>query len=144
MQKDDTVRLLRECDSGAKMGVQGIEDVLKHVKGETLRKTLAENKTAFTELAGSVQKELARFGDEGKSPNPVVQAMSWIKTGVALTADDSDAKAAEMITDGCNMGIKSLNGFLNDYPDAEKEARDVCKKLIGLQAKLTAEMREYL
>ena len=42
MIEDDTIKLLRECDSGIKMGVASIEDVLDYVHDETFRKYLVE------------------------------------------------------------------------------------------------------
>ena len=34
MIEQDTVKLLRECDAGVKMGISSIDDVLKYVKSE--------------------------------------------------------------------------------------------------------------
>ena len=39
---NDTVRLLRECNAGLKMGENAIERVLPHVKSEELRTALEE------------------------------------------------------------------------------------------------------
>ena len=37
MIEQDTVRLLRECDAGVKMGVDAIEQTLPHVKSAKLK-----------------------------------------------------------------------------------------------------------
>ena len=37
MIEQDTIKLLRECDAGVKMGVSSIDDVLKYVKSEKER-----------------------------------------------------------------------------------------------------------
>ncbi len=42
MIEQDTVRLLRECDAGTKMGISSIEDVLSHVRAEELETLLAD------------------------------------------------------------------------------------------------------
>ena len=39
--------------------------------------------------------------------------MSWMKVGVKMGLDDSDKTVADLMTDGCNMGVKSLNRYLN-------------------------------
>ena len=44
MVEQDTIRLLRECDAGVKMGISSIEDVLDHVKDTDLKQNLAESK----------------------------------------------------------------------------------------------------
>ena len=40
MIEQDTIKLLRECDAGIKMGVSSIEDVIDDVKDENLKKIL--------------------------------------------------------------------------------------------------------
>ena len=44
MIEQDTIKLLRECDAGVKMGTSSIEDVLDNVKGEKLEKLLTDCK----------------------------------------------------------------------------------------------------
>ena len=87
---------------------------------------------------------LHRFHDEGKEPNPIAQGMSWIKTGAMLTMNESDATIADLITDGCNMGVKSLNRYLNQYEAASEDAKDITKRLIALEEKLAEDIRRFL
>lgn len=56
----------------------------------------------------------------------------------------SDSTAAALVTDGCNMGVKSLNQYLNEYEAADEHSKDVAKRLIHLEEKLTADMLGYL
>ena len=53
-------------------------------------------------------KTYDEYHDDGKDPNPMAKGMSWIKTNVKLVIDESDNTIADLITDGCNMGVKSL------------------------------------
>ena len=54
MIEQDTIKLLRECDSGIKMGVSAIDEVLKYVHDEELKKylqdSLAENEKIKNDL----------------------------------------------------------------------------------------------
>ena len=109
MIEQDTVKLLRECDAGVKMGVASIEDVLDNVHAEPLRRRLTDCKAEHKELEREIQGLLDRYQDDGKAPNPMAKGMSWIKTNVKLAMEPSDATVADLMTDGCNMGVKSLN-----------------------------------
>ena len=144
MIEQDTIKLLRECDAGIKMGVSSIEDVLDHVKNKDLRTNLTRCRDEHNALKSDIQKELDRFHDDGKDPNPIAKGMSWIKTNVKLGMDDSDKVVADLLTDGCNMGVKSLRKYLNQYETADEKAKDITKRLIQLEEKLTAQLREYL
>ena len=87
---------------------------------------------------------LARYGDAGKEPSPVAKGMSWMKTNVKLALEESDETVADLITEGCNMGVKSLSRYLNQYEAAEEQAKDIAKRLIHLESGLAQEMQPYL
>ena len=91
-----------------------------------------------------MQELLERYEDEGKEPNPVVKSMSWMKTNMKMMVDDSDATVADLMTDGCNMGVKSLSRYLNQYAAADETSKDICKRLIKLEEDLSVKMRDYL
>ena len=144
MIEKDTVKLLRECDAGVKMGVSSIEDVLPDVKNSDLKKLLADCKDKHEVLSGDLEKLLHEYHDDGKDPNPIAQGMSWIKTNFKLGIEDSDNTVADLMTDGCNMGVKSLNRYLNEYKAADEVSKDIAKRLINLEEGLAVEIRRYL
>lgn len=140
----DTVRLLRECDAGIKMGVKSIDDVLDYVHSQDLKELLNACKDEHDKLNIEIQKLLERYKDEGKEPNPIAKSMSWMKTNMKLVMNESDHTIADLMTDGCNMGVKSLNKYLNEYKAADEVSKDIAKRLINLEEKLTVDMRDYL
>ena len=144
MIEQDTIKLLRECDAGVKMGVASIEDVLDHVEKPDFRKKLMGCKDEHQQLKAEIQSHLDRFHDEGKNPNPIAKGMSWMKTNMKLGMEDTDATIAELMTDGCNMGVKSLNKYLNQYVAADEKSKDICKRLINLEEDLIVQMRQFL
>ncbi|MBQ8532534.1 MAG: hypothetical protein IJ432_03770 [Clostridia bacterium] len=144
MIEQDTVKLLRECDSGIKMGTTSIEDVLDYVHDDTFRKYLTDCKNEHTKLKEEIQTLLDKYNDEGKDPNPMAKGMSWMKTNVKLIMDESDKTIADLITDGCNMGVKSLNRYLNQYKAADEKSKDITKRLINLEEKLAIDIRSFL
>jgi hypothetical protein len=144
MVERDTVRLLRECDSGVKMGISAIDEVIDHVKADRLRSTLSESKRESEQLQTDLQQVLEDYHDEGKDPNPVVQGMSWVKTNWELLIDGTDSKIAELMIDGCNMGIKSLSRYMNQYKAADERSKELAKRLISSEEKLSNNMRQYI
>ncbi len=144
MIEQDTVKLLRECDAGIKMGVSAIDDVLEYVHDDKLKETLSHSKDEHNALKHEISSQLDRFHDDGKEPNPVAKSMSWMKTNVKLIMDESDATIADLITDGCHMGTKSLNRYLNQYKAADEYSKDITKKLIAMEDTLSQDLRQYL
>ena len=144
MIEKDTIRLLRECDAGIKMGVASIADVYDSVSSQKMKDCLNACKDEHDSLDKELQEQLGRFRDEGKNPNIMAKSMSWMKTNMKLAMEKSDATVADLMTDGCNLGVKSLNKYLNEYKAADERSKDICKRLINLEEKLTHQMREFL
>ena len=144
MIEQDTIKLLRECDAGVKMGISSIDDVLEHVKKEDFRKKLTKCRAEHEDLQIKILQELEKYQDDGKNPNPIAKGMSWMKTNMKLSMEESDATIAELMTDGCNMGVKSLNRYLNQYKAADEVSKDMAKRLINLEEKLAVDIRQYL
>ena len=144
MVEQDTVKLLRECDAGVKMGIASIDDVLGHVDCDAFHKKLSDCKKEHDQLQCEIQQLLGKYKDEGKDPNPIAKGMSWVKTNMKLGMDDSNATVADLMTDGCNMGVKSLNRYLNQYTAADEVSKDITKRLINLEEKLAIDIRQYL
>ena len=144
MVEPDTVKLLRECDAGVKMGISSIDDVLDYVRSEDFKRQLTKCKAEHEKLEREIDDLLNKYHDDGKAPSPMAQGMSWIKTNVKLAMNESDGTIADLMTDGCNMGVKSLNQYLNQYKAADEVSKDIAKRLINLEEKLTVDIRGYL
>ncbi|MBE5818117.1 MAG: hypothetical protein E7312_03585 [Clostridiales bacterium] len=144
MVEQDTIRLLRECDAGVQMGTKSIDDVFEYVSSKRFRTLLTDCKAEHDKLNTEIRNLLDKYGDDGKAPNPMAEGMSWIKTNVMLMMNESDRTVADLMTDGCNMGVKSLNKYLNDYKAADEVSKDIAKRLINLEEKLAIDIRDFL
>ncbi len=144
MIQEDTIKLLRECNAGIKMGVDSIDEILDETTDRKLIKMLRETMDEHKRLGSETHRLLNRYGDEGKDPNPLAKSMSWIKTNVMMAVDAGDNTIADLITDGCNMGVKSLSRYLNKYEAADEESKNIAKQLIACESDLAQGLRAYL
>ena len=144
MVEQDTIKLLRECDAGVKMGISSIDDVLDDVKDSEFKKLLSTCKEENKKLDCEIHELLKGYNDDGKEPAIMAKGMSWMKTNVMMAMDASDKTIADLMTDGCNMGVKSLNKYLNKYEAADEKSKDITKRLINIEEKLLVDIRKYL
>jgi hypothetical protein len=144
MEENDTVKLLRECDSGVKMGISSIDDVLGNVKNDTLLKILESSKSEHEKIENEIDNMLIYNGSTEKEPGVIAKGMSQIMTGVKIAAEPSDAVIADIMTDGCNMGVKSLSRYLNQYKAADEKSKDTAGRLIKLEERLCTDVRCFL
>lgn len=140
----DTIKLLKECNAGIKMGVSSIDEVMNYVKNQDLKNCLSRCKEKHEKLGNETHSLLNEYHDSGKEPNPIAKGMSWMKTNFKLSINESDSTIADLITDGCNMGIKSLRRYLNEYEGAEEKVKDIAKRLIAIEEDLTNDIKEHL
>lgn len=144
MIEQDTIKLLRECDAGIKMGVSAIDEVLEYVESQELKSCLLKSMEEHEKIKGNLLELLNEYHDDGKEPSVMAKGMSWIKTNFKLSVSESDDVVADLITDGCNMGVKSLYKYLNQYKSADEKSKDMAKKLISIEENLMANMRKFL
>lgn len=144
MVEQDTIKLLRECDAGVKMGISSIGDVLGYVSSHDLKRVLQDSSQEHDGLKADLQGLLGEYRDEGKEPAAMAKGMSWVKTNVKLKMNESDSTVADLITDGCNMGVKSLSRYLNKYQAADERSKDIAKRIIKAEDKLCTDVRAYL
>lgn len=143
MMENDTVKLLRECNAGIKMGESAISKTLPHAKDTRLRHTLEVCKNTHASLGDETHAKLLSLGANTKDAHPIAKAMSDMKI-YAKMMNPSDSAVAGIMTDGCDMGIKSLSKYLNRYEEADGEAKDIAKRLIASEEYLESKLREYL
>lgn len=142
--QSDTVKLLRECNAGIKMGESAIKKVLPHARHEELRDALNVCKNTHASLGDETHELLLRHEADTKEAHPVARMMSDMKISAKLMMNNTDKTIADLMTDGCDMGIKSLSKYLNEYGAADKESRELARRLIASEEYLENKMRAFL
>lgn len=141
---DDTIKLLRECNAGIKMGVSSLDDVLDKVQSDDLKTLLQKSKETHTRLGNQTHEYLTEYHDDGKEPAAMAKLMAKVKTGLKLDDEGPDTTIADLITDGCNMGVKSLHKYINKYPAAEEKVVRLAKEVADAEETLIKELQDYL
>lgn len=144
MVNQDSIQLLRECNAGIKMGIGTIEEVVSDVKNCKLAQLLKDSMDTHRVLERKVESLLKQYGEEGKDPGTMAKTMSWMKTNFKMITDKSDTTIADLITDGCGMGIKTVSRYINQYQRADTKAMDIAKNLRDIEEELEISLREYL
>lgn len=140
----DTIKLLRECNAGIKMGTNAFKKVLPRVKNHGLKSYIENSNSIHCELGDRTHGMLTELGADTKPPHALVSAMSDVKISLQLMMNESDKQVASLMTDGCNMGVKSLSHYMNKYENASLQSRQLAAELINAEERLSEEMRRYL
>lgn len=144
MKSNDTVELLKQCNSGSKMAVNALDEVLPMVDSAKMRDLLRDNKAHHAELGNKLHDLIEAEGAREEDPPMMAKVMSDMSIGAKLIMHPNDKEIASILTDGCNMGIKSVNEYLNKYGEASGEAKRVSGELIDLEQQLMGDLTQYL
>ena len=144
MRNSDTVELLKECSAGIKMAVDSIDEMVDYVQADQLKKTLTDSKRAHKRIEMECFRILKELNEDDKEPNIMAKGMSWLKTNVKLGIEQSDATIADLITEGSNMGVKSLNRYMNQYKAADDRVKSIAEDLIRIERQLIIDVSQYL
>ena len=131
--EDDSVKLLRECNAGIKMGISSIDDVMDHVQNDGLRGVLKDSHDIHCRLGDDTHKMLINYHDEGKEPAPMAKAMAKMKSNFKTMGENPDCGIAS-----------SLYRYLNQYPAADDKVKHLTQEIIDTEEKLQQSMRPYL
>lgn len=140
----DTICLLKECNAGCKMGLKSLEDLVEKAHNQKMANQIKHAIDKHREIEDKTHVALLERGEEDKEPSGLAEAMSFVKTNIKLAVDSSDSEIAELLIDGCNMGIKSVSRYLNKYSAAEGSVKNNVEDLIKCEQKLMDELRFYL
>ena len=121
-----------------------MEQVQAYVKDSQLRKIIEQYNKEHILIGDECHKILDKAGETEKDPSPMAKTFSWISTEIKMMINDDEKKIADIMVDGCNMGIKALSRYLNEYKEADKESRNLTKKLIRLEQDFMNDLLGYL
>ena len=122
MKNSDSIALLQECNSGSKMAISSIRDVLGDIQEEKLERLLENYIHKHEEYGEELHALLSANQSPPEEPKASAKTMAKVVTGVKLFADHSTSQIANLMIDGCNMGVKSISKYQNQYKNADHES----------------------
>lgn len=141
---EDTINLLKECNAGCKSGTNSMEQVMPFIENQQLKAIIDKYNDQHIKLGDVCHEMLNAYHEEELDPKVSAKAFSWISTEMKLMINNDTHEIADIMIDGCNMGIKSVSGYINKYKDASKESVNLAKKLVKTEQEFMNELLQYL
>jgi hypothetical protein len=141
---DDTIKLLKECNAGCKSATNSMEQVLPSVDNETLKALINEYNDKHIKIGDECHQMLNEYDKDEKDPHPMAKAFSWISTEIKLMVNENTHKIADLMIDGCNMGIKSVSEYINKYKLASNESIDLANRIVRTEQEFMNKLLTYL
>ena len=140
----DTIELLKECDAGCKMAMDSMEQIGRFVTDDQLKTVIQKYNNDHIKMEEDIHRMLNNHGAEGQEPNPMAKVSSWMQSQVKMMIKGDSKQAASLLTDGCNMGVKSLCEYKNSYKAADEKSVAMCEKLCDMETRMAADLQRFL
>ena len=141
---EDTIKLLKECNSGCKMAIGSMEQVEEKLHDSQMKNIIEEYKDKHKQIKARTVHLLQDAGENGKEPGLMASVMSHLTTEMKMTFMGDNHQAAKLMMDGCNMGIQSICEYENDYSNASEEAKRIAHKLVKTEKEFMGHMEKFL
>ncbi len=143
MEQD--VQFLNEIYQDAKMGEQSIKNILPSVKDKELLQHLETQMSGYSEFYNRAQEQLAQMGQIPKENGMMEKMMVGMSTKMNTMIDSTPSHLAEMVIEGCNMGVVQMNKHLNHYEEqADKEVIKLAKDMLKFEEQGAESLKSYL
>lgn len=143
IEKSAEASLFCDVYRNAKMGAEAIVNLLHRVTDEELKSELSLELARYEEFAADARRSLDEMGEEPEEEKMFSRLMAKMGVTMNTVIDKTSSHIAQMIIEGCVMGITDLQKRLNDGGDYGK-AEELAKKLIAFEEDTAERMRVYL
>ena len=128
IENHDSVLLLQDCIAGCKMALESMDDIREHTDDKQLRELIDKYYDEHTGLSVDCRDMLDKAGADIKEPGVFAKMAAKLQTAMKMAVNDDQSQAAKLLTEGCNMGIETISGSLNEYRDADSKSVAIAEK----------------
>lgn len=144
MNNFDTISLLKACNQGCKYATNSMEKLYPHIKEDNFRTLIDDYNDKHIKIGDKCHEMLNNCNADEKDPKPMSEVFANMGIDMKMMMNDSTEKIAEMMLDGCHMGIKSVGKYMNKYTHASQESRNLAKKLIEVEQNFMNDLMGYI
>ena len=142
--KDQEQQLLDEIYKGCQMGLDALKEMIPKVDSKDLAADLNEHQKDLLELQNKALKAASSKKNTVKSPGTMEKLMVKGSTKLQTMVRSTPSHFADMLIKGSNMGITTIQKFLNDASDVKDEIKKLAKQFIQLEQANIEKMKPYL
>ncbi len=140
----DTIELLSQINAGCKMAIDSMQQVGKSVDDKRLKDIIMKYNDEHISMEETTHHLLNDVGVSDQEPGLLAKTFASLQAKIKLMMKDDVHQAASILTDGCNMGIKSLCEYKNSYKAADEKSVSLCQQLCDIESRMIGELQPLL
>ncbi len=138
------IELLQSVRKTARMGCEGIDDILPITGNETFRKTLETQKEEYKKICDEADRMLVLKKADPEDLSAMAKMGSKTMTMMKTMKDDSEEHLAEMMYQGSAMGVTKIIRNLREFSGNDTEVRALAERLLKTEENNMEQMKKFL
>lgn len=136
--------MLKACNQGCKYATNNIENLYSYIEDDRFRVMVDDYNDKHAKIGDKCHVLLNKYNVDEKDPKPMATMFAKMGTEMKMLNDDSREKVAELLMDGCHMGIKSVAKYMNKYTCASEDSRKLAKEIIDVEENFMKDLVGYV
>ncbi len=142
---NDSLKLYKRIYKISQMGMGATATVLTFYEGDALSSELAAQNNEYRRILADAKKEICKTCCTCKAGlTPMEKMTSYCAVKMNLMMNKSDTRIAEMIINGCTMGIINAIKAQKCYSSADDASKTLLQKLVDYQTGTVERMKAFL
>ena len=127
----------------SKMGADSIINLLPKVTDNGLKNEITAQLERYEEYASQARDKLFELDQSPKEENPLTKMGAKMGVMMNTMLDATSSHIAQMIIEGCSMGITELLKAVHAY-DTKDDAEKLAREVISFEESCSENMKKYL
>ncbi len=138
------IKILQSVRKTARMGCEGIDEILPISGNEKFRKSLETQREEYKKICDEADRMLVLKKAEPEDLTAMAKMGSKTMTMMKTMKDDSDEHLAEMMYQGSAMGVTKIIRNLREYTVQDPDVRALAERLLKTEENNMDQMKKFL
>ena len=139
----ETVKLLQCVYENAAMGKDAVKHLLAAAEDREMEQLLIRHLDGYSAVSAEARRAIEQRGRQAEKIGPAAKLSSRMTIGLRLLRDRSASHMAQMLAQGCTMGMKQLSGQMKALPAAAPGAKRLGRRLLAMEREQREQWRAY-
>ena len=138
------IEMLQSVRKTARMGCEGIDEILPMTGNESFRKSLETQREEYNKICDEADRMLVLKKAEPEDIASMAKMGSKTMTMMKTMKDNSDEHLAEMMYQGSAMGVTRIIRNMRKFTGNDPEVRALAERLLKTEENNMEQMKKFL
>ena len=141
---EQTIQMYQEVLSGAHMGIDAIDELLKEAADGQFRDEMIRAQEDYKHIAARASKEIHRLGSTPQELSAMTRMSTWGMVKMECAMDASPHHMSKMILKGMDMADEKIHKVAKKYDGRDPKAAALADEMLDLQNRQRSVFRKYI